>query len=165
MGIFKNKHDPISERARTLQSEIVALEASIKELDNQVQTGHAPAGRGSRETNAPARSPAASSGEPIFERVDQNRLQEQPQASGAHQFNDLGLRKYDLAGLIGRLRKHLYGPSVSNPRLVNYLAAGSVQGLRSLRYEKRVARNRFYAWVLLFFVIGFGILAELARRH
>ena len=32
-----------------------------------------------------------------------------------------------------------------NPKLVNYLAAGSIQGLRPMRYEKRVARNRVLA--------------------
>jgi hypothetical protein len=39
---------------------------------------------------------------------------------------------------------------------VNYLAAGSIQGLRPMRYEKRVARNRvlFIALVLLALLVG-----------
>ena len=52
-----------------------------------------------------------------------------------------------------RIRSHFRGPSTTNPKLVNYLAAGGIQGLRPLRYEKRVARNRFVALVLFLFVI------------
>lgn len=163
MGIFKKKHDPISERARALSSEIAALEARIKELNHQAEAGEAP--RHTPKNPFPQvqrRNPSGA--EPIFERVDQNRIKEPPQPAAPHQFNELGLRKYDLAGLFDRLRKHFYGPPVSNPRLVNYLAAGSVQGLRSLRYEKRVARNRFLAWVIILGIILFGTLAAWMRR-
>ena len=40
---------------------------------------------------------------------------------------------------------------------MHYLAAGGVQGLRPLRYEKRVARNRFIWLVIAVFVGLFGI--------
>ena len=49
--------------------------------------------------------------------------------------------------------------SHGNPRLVNYLAAGGVHGLRPLRYEKRVARNRFIALVIILFVILLGVFS------
>src|SRR5436305_8189377 len=42
MGLFKRKSDPISERARTLNQEIAALEAQIKELS--AQEAQTPAG-------------------------------------------------------------------------------------------------------------------------
>jgi hypothetical protein len=48
---------------------------------------------------------------------------------------------------------------------VNYLAAGGVQGLRPLRYEKRVARNRVVLLALLFLAIFLGILWVYWRRH
>ena len=50
-------------------------------------------------------------------------------------------------------------PPASNPKLVNYLAAGSIQGLRPLRYEKRVARNRFIFLVVVLVLALWGILA------
>ena len=68
------------------------------------------------------------------------------------------MRKYDLPALWNRLRNHFRGPTTSNPRLVNYLAAGGVQGLRPLRYEKRVARNRVIVLATVLFVILLGTL-------
>jgi hypothetical protein len=62
------------------------------------------------------------------------------------------------------LQKHVYGPSANNPKLVNYLAAGSIQGLRPLRYEKRVARNRVIALTIIFLCVILGILAILQKH-
>ena len=76
----------------------------------------------------------------------------------ADHFNELGVRKYDLPALLRRLRHHLRGPTTNNPRLVNYLAAGGVHGLRPLRYEKRVARNRFITLAVVLFLILLGVL-------
>jgi hypothetical protein len=80
-------------------------------------------------------------------------------------FNDLGVRKYDLPGLLRRLRDFFQGPHTSNPKLVNYLAAGGVQGLRPLRKEKRVARNRFLFFSALLFLGLLGILWWFVRNR
>jgi hypothetical protein len=80
-------------------------------------------------------------------------------------FNELGLRKYDLPALFNRIRNHLRGPTTTNPRLVNYLAAGGVHGLRPLRYEKRVARNRFIALVIVITIVLLGLLPFFLRSH
>jgi hypothetical protein len=58
----------------------------------------------------------------------------------------------------------LRGPPTTNPKLVNYLAAGSIQGLRPMRYEKRVARNRFLIVVGLVLLVLLGILAMLPHH-
>ena len=42
---------------------------------------------------------------------------------------------------------------------MSYLAAGGIQGLRPLRYEKRVARNRFIALVIVLLVILLGVFS------
>ena len=47
---------------------------------------------------------------------------------------------------------------------MNYLAAGSIQGLRPLRYEKRVARNRFIFLVVVLVLVLWGILAVIFKR-
>ena len=101
----------------------------------------------SKPPSAPLSSSAVPR-EPIFEEVDLKSLQagDEPGTKDGH-YNDLGMRKYvPMAGLLRRIKNHFRGPSTANPKLVNYLAAGSIQGLRPLRYEKRVARNRFTAF-------------------
>ena len=46
-----------------------------------------------------------------------------------------------------------------------YLAAGSPQGLRPMRYEKRVARNRFIVLAVVFLAAMWGILVMLFRSR
>jgi hypothetical protein len=117
-------------------------------------------------TEATASVPTPSSvHEPIFEDIDQNRLKARTEApTTPEHYNELGVRKYDLPALLGRFRNHLRGPSTTNPKLVSYLAAGGIQGLRPLRYEKRVARNRFILLVAILFVILLGLVAVFVRR-
>jgi hypothetical protein len=47
---------------------------------------------------------------------------------------------------------------------VSYLAAGGIQGLRPLRREKRVARNRFFVLVAFLFFVLLGILIVHVRN-
>jgi hypothetical protein len=74
---------------------------------------------------------------------------------------DLGVG--DFTGLWKRFKRQFRGPATSNPKLVSYLAAGSIQGLRPLRYERRVARNRTILLLVCFVLILWGILAILIR--
>jgi cell division protein FtsB len=177
MGLFKKKPDPLSDRARSLNQEIAQLEAQIKKLDSRLQKDDSqPRLRSTalphgttvthQQDEAPAQS-SPKSQEPIFEEIDVDRLKsrdETPEPSPEH-FNDLGMRKYDLAALFRRWRNHFQGPATTNPRLVSYLAAGGIQGLRPLRYEKRVARNRFIALVIVLFLTLLGIVAVFLRSH
>jgi len=48
---------------------------------------------------------------------------------------------------------------------VNYLAAGGVHGLRPMRYEKRVARNRFILLIIVLFLILLGVISVFVRNH
>jgi hypothetical protein len=176
MAWFRKRPDPISDRARALNDEIAALEAQIKGLDAQLQrdqvqprlrstalpTGASP---GPLETLEPAAPAPPLAHEPIFEEVHRDRLEgsaEHP-STPAH-YNELGVRKYDLPALLRRLRNHFRGPATTNPKLVSYLAAGGIQGLRPLRYEKRVARNRFIALAVVLFAILLGLVAALIHR-
>jgi hypothetical protein len=173
MGLFKKKADPISDRAKALSDEIAALEAKIKRLDQQIQQNPPRKASGLRSTalpdgrtishnepdpvqSVPAPAPAA---EPIFEEVDRNRLTAKADAvSTPEHYNELGVRKYDLPALLKRIRNQFSGPAATNPKLVNYLAAGGIQGLRPMRYEKRVARNRFVVLVVFLFLMLLGII-------
>lgn len=173
MGLLKKKPDPISEKAKSLNAQIAALEHEIRRLDSQLQTGPekppvtaAPRWRSTTLPQGAAIPHAPAAPEPIFEADGQEELKakQDPPATPQH-FNELGVRKYDLASLFRRVRPHLYGPSSTSPKLVNLLAAGSVQGLRPLRYEKRVARNRFLALFAFFFLALLGIIAVFVRNH
>ena len=171
MAWFNKKPDPISDRARALSEEIAGLEAQIKQLGARVQNGEArPRLRSTAvprggTVNYPALdtpreqpvSPAAE--EPIFEEVDRGQLKPGAEApTTPEHYNELGVRKYDLPALLLRIRNHFRGPSTTNPKLVSYLAAGGIQGLRPLRYERRVARNRFIALVIIFLLVLLGII-------
>lgn len=102
--------------------------------------------------------------EPVFETVNHERVTTPGDREGeASQFNDLGVRKYDLPGAWRRFTRHFRGPPASNPKLINYLAAGSIQGLRPLRYEKRVARNRVLALALILALMLVGIISVFMR--
>ena len=65
---------------------------------------------------------------------------------------------------MGTPAKSFSTPDDHNPRLVNYLAAGGVHGLRPMRYEKRVARNRFILLVVVLFLILLGVISVFVRN-
>jgi hypothetical protein len=183
MAWFKKKPDPISDRARALSDEIAALESQIKNLDAKLQEAPPPAklrstamphgdtiqrGPESAIPKTEARNPAqenAGRQEPIFEEVDQDRLKSRGEVATPEHYNDLGVRKYDLPALLRRIRNSFRGPSTNNPKLVHYLAAGGVQGLRPLRYEKRVARRRFILFAGVLFLLLLGIILVFVKHH
>lgn len=174
MGWFKKKADPLSDRARALNAEISALEARIKRLSShlEVQSQAQPRLRstavphGPTLVNPPAHPPAGVPLEPVFEDMAQNRPEKPAEvATTPEHYNELGVRKYDLLAAWRRLRNHFRGPPSPHPQLVNYLAAGSLQGLRPLRYEKRVARNRFLVLVLFLFLLLWGVLFAILRNR
>ena len=166
MGVFRKKRDPISERAQALTEQIEALEAQIKNLAVEADSPHpkfrsSAVPRGSAPHAPTAREPA-----PVehFEPLDHTPLQSPQATVSREQYNELGVRKYDLAGTWRRFKDQFKTPPASNPKLVNYLAAGSIQGLRPLRYEKRVARNRFIFLVVVLLLVLWGIIAVIFKR-
>ena len=165
---MSKKPDPISDKARALNNEIAALEAEIKKLDTQISRTSTPKYRSTAlpqgqtiPTEKPAPPPPS---ETVFEEIKVKPLHARDDSASPDYYNELGVRKYDLPALWNRLRNHFRGPTTSNPRLVNYLAAGGVQGLKPLRYEKRVARNRVITLAIVLFVILLGTLL-LYLRH
>jgi hypothetical protein len=159
-------NDAISERARLLNDQISSLEEEIKRLDSQIQRAPTPKLRStaiphgntvSRKVEpAPSAPKPAAAAEPVFEEIKPMKASGETEPSD--RFNELGVRKYDLPALLQKARDLFKRPTASNPRLVHYLAAGGVHGLRPLRYEKRVARNRFWVLTISLFCILFGIL-------
>src|SRR5690349_13517117 len=119
MAWFRKTADPITDRARVLNEDIARLESEIKRLDAQLQRNHShPRLRstalphGAMLTRSSPESPAMAapgSGGPadelIFEPVDQHRLKARSEnGTTPEHYNELGVRKYDLPALFGRLR-------------------------------------------------------------
>ena len=167
MGFSRKKRDPISEKAQSLNAQIAALEAQIQELSTAAEAPQ-PRFRSSTVPRGYSVSAEKSHRETQprdhFEEVDHTPLQAaEPPAQREH-FNDMGVRKYDLFAAWQRFKNQFKTPPASNPKLVNYLAAGSIQGLRPMRYEKRVARNRFILLVVVLLLMLWGILAVVFRH-
>lgn len=169
MPLFGKKPDPISERSKSLNAEIEALELQIRQLSKKIDhTRTHPRVRSTAVPHGqtipadPPIPPPIDPGarDPIFEQLDYQRAKAQadPVTTPAH-YNDLGVRKYDLLGAFRRLQNLWGGSPAANPKLVSYLAAGSIKGLRPLRYEKRIARNRFIFLFVLFVLILWGVAA------
>ncbi|MBI1839230.1 MAG: hypothetical protein HYR88_00050 [Verrucomicrobia bacterium] len=176
MAWFKRKRDPISERAKDLTQQIHALERQIHALDAQaseapplIEAAQHPSSRaplrvpasGSAMASEARVSPSPGRRDPHFEKVSQQRLHEL-QARPSH-FNELGGRKFDLPAAWRRLADQLRGPAATNPKLVDLLAAGSLQGMRPLRYEKRIARRRFLIFLIGLLLLLWGLFAGLVR--
>ncbi len=162
--------DPISDRARALNDQIAALESQIKKLDTQLQQTTTPRLRSTTlphgatiNRTQPSAPPPKPVSEPVFEEVKPVRADDE--TASPDQFNELGVRKYDLSALFDRLRRQFSRPSAGDSRLVTYLAAGGVRGLRPLRYEKRIARRRFIVLIVILFIILFGLVSISIHRH
>jgi hypothetical protein len=177
MAWLRKKPDPLSDRARALNQEIAQLEGQIKRLGarlerDQAHRSAAPPhggtlshpGAGPAPASSPA--PAAAAHEPIFEEVDQGRLESGGQSIIPREhYNELGVRKYDLPALLRRIRSFFQGPSATNPKLVSYLAAGGIQGLRPLRYETRKLRRRVIILAAVLFLLLLGTVLEFYRKR
>ena len=193
MALFKKKRDHISERAKSLNQQIASLQAEIERLsvasvggdDGSAASEPIAAAAASaqpatgspkprlRSTAFPKKVRPAQSwkalranrpSDPVFEEVSQNGTKDSPEPANPAPASDLGVRKYDLPSLWRRWTNQFRGPATSNPKLVNYLAAGSIQGLRPLRYEKRVARNRFILLVVVLILALWGLIAMFWKR-
>jgi len=169
MGLFKKNPDPITDRSRELNAKIAALESKIKRLSLELQPGPKPRLRSTVYARGGAVPPQPETerpqpSEPVFEKVNPFKPPaEQPPASP--DVSELGVRKYDLWSLWERIRNHFQAPPAANPKLVSYLAAGSIQGLRPLRYEKRVKRRRFLLLAALLLFILLCIFYALEHPH
>jgi hypothetical protein len=158
MSLFTKKPDLIREHERQLSARLAELQSQIASLNDQIQQEQAqPRLRSTAQPHAPP-APAPPTG-PAFEEVSHQRVTNPfgTEATPAH-YNELGVRKYDPLATLRRWWTQMRGTATSNPTLVRYLAAGNVQGLKPLRYEKRVARNRFLALLGLFLVLIWGLI-------
>jgi hypothetical protein len=159
--------DPISARARSLNTRARELKAEIRRLKKQ--SSQEP--KFQRTTSllsrrSDDRSDRSSMGA-LFETVEHDdlRVVEEIRDPEAH-YNALGVRKLDpMAWVRGRVggKPEVQRKSVTEKpkpqKLAQYMAVGGVQGIEPLRREKRIARNRFLMMFVLFLLILCGVFA------
>ncbi len=159
MSLFRKKSDPLSERARALEAEIAALQEQIKQAESdhplwpgtpKLRSTTLPSGHKTESASVPAA--------PVFEDMDQRRLRTAAPFTpppGPHP--ELGTRPRDLSSTLQNFKRRFGLTPSSNPKLVKLLDSGQIQGLRPLRYERRVARNRFFLLSALLLAVLYGL--------
>ena len=149
-GFSKKPVDPLTARERELEAELKRLKSQVARLAREEPT----------PAPAPRESPPPSSAvpRPYSRSVASGMTPPKESApSGPVPVNELGSRKYDLLAAWRRIVNQVRGPTANNPRMARMLAAGSIHGLRPLRYERRVARNRFVALFVILVLILWGL--------
>ena len=142
MGLFQRKKDPLKKRAMSVQNKLKELHSQIQDLDG---------------------NPAQISSE--FHDLKQNHPSLPRRPITIEKDKSLDTKAQRPEKLWDRMTKHFRKPPVStNPKMVNFLAAGSIQGLRPLRYERRVARNRFLAFTTVLVLILIGLFWTLIKQ-
>jgi len=142
MGLFQRNKDPLKKRAKSVQNRLNELQAQIQELDES------PAQESSKLHDLNQKNPS---------------LPRRPSTMEKDQPLDTSVQRPEK--IWNRIIKNFRKPPVStNPNMVNFLAAGSIQGLRPLRYERRVARNRFLAFTTVLVLILIGLFWTLIKQ-
>ena len=157
MSLFSRKDDLLSQREKALNAELARLEQEVQRLASETPK---PAQAPRRERDEPA-----GSGRDFAKPLPAVKAPAHAAPAASAHFNDSGVRKFDLMGFWKSLRHHAVGPTGNNPGMVRMLAAGSLHGLRPLRREKRVARNRFIFLFLTLLAILWGLVFSAFRNH
>jgi hypothetical protein len=154
MGLFRKKSDPLARRAHSLNRRIAELEAEISRLNHSLtpdaNSTSAPATAAKPSPPRPQPPPAVSA-DPVFEKMPPRPTDPSRVGPQGRESVHLGLRRPLWSQWWRRMKRQFVDPPPANEKLVNYLAAGGIQGLRPLRYERRVARNRM---IFIFVVVG-----------
>lgn len=167
MRLFRSRPDPIEARSRELADEIKRLEREIRQMGKPgaARADVAPkAGNPAAAAPMPPRpaSPRPASGQDASPRPRMPGPRT-PQAvatppGGMDMLaSPVGARKFDLPAAWRRWTDRFTGRNADSHRMAHYLAAGSFHGLRPLRYEKRVARNRFIGLFVLLVIVLTGL--------
>ena len=163
--LFQRLADPVKKRERALQKQMQGVQSQIDALDEESRkTQQLPRVRSTVRPgkSIPPQNPFSSGQEWTSEsEAGETAKARKPLEVAAPRYNEHGVKKLDAVQLWRRLRNCFRRTPSPQSKFVDYLAAGSIQGIRPLRYERRIARNRFLALFVLLLVILFGILVLL----
>lgn len=152
MKWFAKYQDPLAAKSRALDKQIASLEKEIRQLSHSLENVRnspaEPEPEFHHHQSAP-RPPRRES--PPRDEVSSTTDKSAATAELSHLYHAARSRLQALRGRFGH-------PDPNRTKLVNYLAAGSFEGMRPLRYERRIARNRILFLTLCFLLVFFTIL-------
>jgi len=153
MGWFSKPVDPIEQRAKDLEREMAELESELREAAEDEPSF--------RSTAYPEQDGEK---ELILEEYDQSQLTEPP-SEIQEELEGVSSKPTGFREKFKRLKKEVGAAPVSNPKLVKLLSTGNIRGLEPLRYERRVARNRFLFMLALLLLVLTGLAMVLHRNY
>ena len=155
MPLFTRKETvPLDACDKALREEMSRLETELHRLTN--------------ETPKPVRTKPAkpTPAKPVNEfAAPLPRASASTTPADAGRFNERGVRKFDLVAFVHTLSENLTGPAGNNPAMAKMLAAGGIHGLRPLRKERRVARNRFLFLFFTLLLVLWGVAYTYIRQR
>lgn len=156
MAIFRKKiDDPLTQRAQQLEQEIAKIEAEIQRLKNF------------ENVRAETRKPYKNSNNcRLFIEGQQDFLEdEQKPVVKKTDHDETSHPKYDLIGEIKRRLGFVKKSESEKSKLIKTLLTGSLQGPPLLKYEQRIARNRFLFVFTIFIIVLIGVLSLLTKAR
>ena len=168
MGLFGKTKDPMASREEALEREIAQLQRKIADLSTRPLPAPKPApARPASVPSVPAASSpfvAPTSSQPVS-RLPSAPIPAPRPAVGAPipMEGAVPPHRYNLAEAWDRLKSRLAGRPRPPSGLVNLMAAGSVHGLRPLRYERKIARRRFLLSLSFLLLVLYGIARVIFR--
>jgi hypothetical protein len=148
VGWFTKPKDPIDARQAELDREIAEIQKRIADLSTQPLPPARPVARGPVADPGPVRPmPAPRPGEAA--------ISDAPHVPPG---------RFNLVEAWHRFVERLAGRPRSASGLVTLMAAGSVHGLRPLRYERKIARRRFLLSLGFLLLVLYGIARAVFRN-
>jgi len=154
MAIFRKKQDdPLNQKAQQIEAELANIKALRQKLEQS--------GTINREFIKP-QQPTDNCH--LFIEGKQPFLEEQENLNvkKISEFQP-DSAKYDLFGKIKKRLGIVEKTESEKAKLIQTLMAGSVQGPPLLKYEQRVARNRFLLLFTIFIIILIGVLSLVTK--
>ncbi|MFM8421469.1 MAG: hypothetical protein ACKOEQ_15250 [Verrucomicrobiota bacterium] len=176
MAFFRRRKDPLEAHAQELAGKIKRLERELREAGQAPAVGKArPSGPMDVPAPAAARSPSLDRPHVARTRGPADQVPRMPAPAvprpGSSRpapdsaqdplLSPMGARKFDLPAAWRRWVGRLASGPAETAASSRYRTSNSIHGLRPLRYEKRVARNRFIG----LFVLLVLVLTGLARVY
>jgi hypothetical protein len=150
MAWFTKAKDPMSARQAELDREIEAIQRRISDLSARPLPEAHPLPPRPREATQPfGATPARAVPAPTPISV-----------AGPRSGSSVPADRFNLVEAWQRWMQRLGGQPRRPSGLVHLMAAGSVHGLRPLRYERKIARRRFVLSLSLLLLLLYGIARE-----
>jgi len=146
---MSSKDSPLKRRLEDLERELSAVNREVKSLTKDIGRGVA---RPSRQP--PARPGSQTQGEARGNNYTGELFGSADRTSGRKSEEASPLSSEAVERLSSQERAKLE----RNPRFANYFVSGSVDGIRPLRHERRIQRNKAITMIIVVLLVLLGVL-------